>query len=133
VENEQQKNEIISEKPYSNFYSPDATVISKVKKERNMILDSDPDRLVYLCYRYKKVDPKINNRTLLEAKKCIRDGIKIDTIVVSEEEELLNYVQELEKDLKGTTYHITQENMDKVLVHDYLTNTRKFLNSKQNW
>jgi len=45
----------------------------------------------------------------------------------------LNYVQELEKDLKGTTYHITQENMDKVLVHDYLTNTRKFLNSKQNW
>ncbi len=79
------------------------------------------------------MDPKINNRTLLEAKKCIRDGIKIDTIVVSEEEELLNYVQELEKDLKGTTYHITQENMDKVLVHDYLTNTRKFLNSKQNW
>ncbi len=53
--------------------------------------------------------------------------------MVSEEEELLNYVQDLEKELKGKTYHIDQENMDKVLVHDYLSNTRKVLNSKQNW
>ena len=133
VENEQQKNEIISEKPYSNFYTPDNSLLSKIKKERNMNLDSNPERLVYLCYRYKKVDPKINKRTLLEAKKCIRGGIKIDTIVVSEESELLNYVQELEKELKGKTYHINQENMDKVLVHDYLSNTRKVLNSQQNW
>ena len=133
VENEQQKNEIVSEKPYSNFYSPNASLISKIKNERNMNLDSSSERLVYLCYRYKKVDPKISKRTLLEAKKCIRDGIKIDTIVVSEETELLNYVQDLEKELKGKTYHIDQENMDKVLVHDYLSNTRKVLNSKQNW
>lgn len=133
IENENQKNDIISEKPYSNFYSPDETLLEKIKNERNMNLDSNPDRLVYLCYRYKKVDPKINKRTLLEAKKCIRDGIKIDTIVVSEEIELLNYVQELEKELRGKTYHINQENMDKVLVHDYLSNTRKVLNSKQNW
>ena len=94
VENEQQKNEIVSEKPYSNFYSPDVSLISKIKNERNMNLDSSSERLVYLCYRYKKVDPKISKRTLLEAKKCIRDGIKIDTIVVSEETELLNYVQD---------------------------------------
>ena len=33
----------------------------------------------------------------------------------------------LEKELKGKTYHIDQENMDKVLVHDYLSNTRKVL------
>jgi len=133
VENEQQKNEIISEKPYSNFYSPDASLFSKVKEERNMTLDYAPQRLVYLCYRYKKVDPKIKNRTLIEAKRCLKAGIKIDTIVVSEEQELLEYVQGLEKELKGKTYHINQENMDKVLVHDYLSNTRKVLSSKQNW
>ena len=133
VENEQQKNEIVSEKPYSNFYSPDTSILSKVKNERNMTLNSDSQSLVYLCYRYKKVDPKINNRTLIEAKKCLREGIKIDTIVVSEEKELLEYVQGLEKELKGKTYHINQENMDKVLVHDYLSNTRKVLSSKQNW
>jgi len=133
VENEQQKNEIVSEKPYSNFYSPDPSIISIIQNERNMHLDSNPQRLVYLCYRYKKVDAKINKRTLLEAKRCIHEGIKIDTIVVSEEVELLNYVQELEKEIKGKTYHIDHENMDKVLVHDYLSNTRKVLNSKQNW
>lgn len=131
VDNDNQKNEIILEKPYSNFYFPDEAVISKVKKERNMDLDTHRGSLVYLCYRYKKVDPKINTRTLIEAKKCKRDGIQIDTIVVSDEAELLNYVQEFEKELLGRIYHITDDNMDKVLVHDYLKNTKKILNSNQ--
>jgi uncharacterized protein with von Willebrand factor type A (vWA) domain len=132
IENDSQKNEIISEKPYSNFYSPEESLISKVKNERNMKLDIDKGRLVYLCYRYKKVDPKINELTAFEARKCKRDGIEIDTIVVSDEGELLDYIKELEKDLKGKTYHINHENMDKVLVHDYLAKTRKILRSKQN-
>jgi uncharacterized protein with von Willebrand factor type A (vWA) domain len=130
IDNINQKNEIISEKPYSNFYTPDKKVISKVKEERDMKIDINEDSMVYLCYRYKKVDPKINNRTVMEAKKCKREGIDIDTIVVGDEEELLTYAQDLEKKLTGKTYHINQENMDKVLVHDYLTNTRKVLSSQ---
>ena len=133
VDNEYQKNEIISEKPYSNFFTPDKSVISKVQNERNMKLDADPNRLVYLCYRYKKVDPKIEKRTIIEAKKCKREGIDVDTIVVSEETELLDYVKTLEKQLRGKTYHINQQNMDQVLVTDYLDNTKKVLNSKQSW
>jgi uncharacterized protein with von Willebrand factor type A (vWA) domain len=133
IDNIQQKNEIISEKPYSNFYVPDKNIISKVRQEKDMKLDINDKSMVYLCYRYKKVDPKINNRTLLEAKKCIREGIQIDTIVVSEEKELLNYAHKLGKELKGKTYHINQENMDKVLVNDYLTNTRKVLKSHHKW
>lgn len=133
IDNAQQKNEIISEKPYSNFYIPDKKVISKVQEEKDMKLDISDGSMVYLCYRYKKVDPKIDYRTLIEAKKCIREGIEIDTIVVSEEEELLKYAHELEKELKGKTYHINQENMDQVLVNDYLTNTRKVLKSQHKW
>jgi len=133
IDNIHQKNEIISDKPYSNFYTPDKNVIFKVKKERDMELDINNESMVYLCYRYKKVDPKINDRTVMEAKKCKREGIDIDTIVVSDEEELLQYAQDLEKKLKGKTYHINQENMDKVLVHDYLTNTRKVLSSQHSW
>ncbi len=133
VENEYQKNDIISEKPYSNFYSPDEKVLAKMKQERNMKLDSDPNRLVYLCYRYKKVDQKIDSRTIIEAKKCLRENIDIDTIVISEEPELLEYVQQLEKTLKGKTYHIQNEQMEKVLVTDYLNNTRKIINSNQRW
>jgi len=132
VDNDIQKQEIISEKPFSNFYTPDQSIISKVQKEKRMKIDSNKESLVYLCYRYKKVDPKINARTVLEAKKCKRDGIAIDTIVLSEEKELLNYAQTLEKELKGKTYHIGHENMDKILVHDYLNNTRKILKSTQN-
>ncbi len=133
IENERQKNEITSEKPYSNFYSPDKSVISKVQNERKMKLDTEPNRLVYLCYRYKKVDPKIDKRTIIEAKKCKREGIDIDTIVVSEEIELLDYVRTFEKQLRGKTYHINQENMDQILVTDYLDNTKKVLNYTQNW
>ena len=129
IDNIHQKNEIISEKPYSNFYSPDKNVISKVKEENDMTLDINEGSLVYLCYRYKKIDSKIKDRTILEAKKCKRVGIDIDIIVVSEEEELLKYAEDIEKELKGKTYHINQENMDKVLVHDYLAKTRKVLNS----
>ena len=98
-----------------------------------MKLDSDPGRLVYLCYRYKKVDQKIDFRTIIEAKKCLRENIEIDSIVISEEPELLDYVQQLEKTLKGKTYHIQNEHMEKVLVTDYLNNTRKVINSNQRW
>ena len=133
IENEFQKNEIISEKPYSNFYSPDPAILSKVQREKKMKIENNPDRLVYLCYRYKKVDPKIDKRTMIEAKKCLREGIQIDSIVVSDEFELLDYVKELEKELKGKTYHIDNSNMEKVLVTDYLTNTKKVLSILKHW
>ena len=70
---------------------------------------------------------------MIEAKKCIKEGIEIDSIVVSDENELLEYVQLFEKELKGKTYHIEEENMGKVLVTDYLSNTRKVFSKKQNW
>ena len=133
VDNEFQKNDIISEKPYSNFYSPDPAILDKIKAKKNMKLDMSLGRLVYLCFRYKKVDPKIDLRTILEAKKCKRDHIDIDTIVISDESELLDYAQQMEKELKGKTFHISEANMENVLVSDYLNNTRKVISSKQKW
>jgi uncharacterized protein with von Willebrand factor type A (vWA) domain len=76
------------------------------------------------------VDPKVNEQTINEAKKCKRENIQIDTIVVSEEAELLDYVKQMEKQLQGKTYHINQNNMEKVLVIDYLYNTKKILSAK---
>lgn len=128
VDTENQKNSILSEKPYSNFYEPDPSLLSKIQGERNMKIDSGS--MVYLCYRYKKVDPKVNEQTINEAKKCKRENIQIDTIVVSEEAELLDYVKQMEKQLQGKTYHINQNNMEKVLVIDYLYNTKKILSAK---
>ncbi|WP_081781867.1 VWA domain-containing protein [Candidatus Nitrosotenuis chungbukensis] len=133
VDTEHQKNKILSEKPYSNFYVPSESLLSKIKQERNIKIHNDKNSLVYLCYKYKKVDPKVHEQTLAEAKKCRRENIDIDTIVISEETELLTYVQDLEKEFSGRTYHINQNNMDKVLVIDYLFNTKKILSSKNNW
>ncbi|MBM3904209.1 MAG: VWA domain-containing protein [Thaumarchaeota archaeon] len=130
VDNDSQKNAILSEKPYSNFYVPNEQLLSKIKLERNLAIDQSQGAQVYLCYRYKKVDAKVDERTVTEAKKCMRENIQIDSIVVSEESELLEYVQQMEKILQGKTYHINQNNMDKVLVIDYLYNTKKILGSK---
>jgi uncharacterized protein with von Willebrand factor type A (vWA) domain len=121
---------ILSEKPYSNFYVPGESLLSKIKSERNLQIDASQGMQVYLCYRYKKVDAKVDERTIAEAKKCLRENIQIDSIVVSEESELLEYVQQMEKILHGKTYHINQNNMDQVLVVDYLYNTKKILGSK---
>ena len=130
VDTDSLKNAILSEKPYSNFYVPDDQLLSKIRSERNLKIDSVSGTQVYLCYRYKKVEPKVDERTMIEAKKCIDDDIQIDSIVVSEETELLDYVKHMEKSLKGKTYQIDQNNMDKVLVIDYLYNTKKILGSK---
>jgi uncharacterized protein with von Willebrand factor type A (vWA) domain len=129
VDNDSQKQSILSDKPYSNFYQPNSDLLSKIQEQKNMKIE-DTASLVYLCYRYKKIDPKIEERTLLEAKKCKRYNIEIDSIVVSEETELLSYVQQMEKELRGRTYHISQNNMDKVLVVDYLSNTKRILTSQ---
>lgn len=126
IDNENQKNRILTDKPYSHFYVPDETTLSKLKTEREIKLDTGGET-VYLCYRYRQVDPFIESGTLLEAKKCKREGIEVDTIMVSEEDELLTYIESLEKQLKGRAYYINPANIDKILINDFISHKRKIL------
>ena len=130
IDNESQKKDILSDKPYSHFYKPDESTLLKLQNEHDVRLDVGAE-MVYLCYRYRQVDPVIDAKTLFEAKKCKRDGIEIDTIMVSEEVELLSYVEGLERHLKGRAYYINPENIDKILITDFISNKKKILNSKQ--
>ncbi len=132
VDDESQKNAILSDKPYSHFYRPDETTLSKIKNERDIKLDID-NEMVYLCYRYRQVDPVVEAKTLHEAKKCRKEGIEIDTIMISEEAELLSYVESLEKYLRGRAYYINPEKIDRILISDFLSNKKKMLNSRSNW
>ncbi len=132
IDNESQKKDILSDKPYSNFYKPDEATLLKLQNERDIKLDMGGE-MVYLCYRYRQVDPVIDAKTLFEAKKCKREGIEIDTIMVSEEVELLSYVEGLERQLKGRAYYINPENIDKILITDFISNKKKILSSKQTW
>ena len=132
IDDESQKNRILTDKPYSHFYIPDDATLSKLKTEQEIKLDTKGET-VYLCYRYRQVDPFIESRTLSEAKKCKRERIEVDTIMVSEEDELLSYVENLEMQLKGRAYYINPANIGKILINDFISHKKKILFSTNRW
>jgi uncharacterized protein with von Willebrand factor type A (vWA) domain len=124
IEDKKEQDKILSQRPYSHFYSPDKETVDSVKDNQDLNLDISSGQLVYLCYRYRQVDQYIGERTIVEAKKCRSLGIEIDTIMVSEEDSLLGYVNEMEKYVKGRSYYINPSVIDKVLLNDYLSNKK---------
>ena len=124
IEDKKEQDRILSQRPYSHFYVPDKETIETMKNNRDLSLDTSSGQLVYLCYRYRQVDQYIGERTIAEAKKCRSLGIEIDTIMISEEDSLLGYVNEMEKYVKGRSYYINPAVIDKVLLNDYLSNKK---------
>jgi uncharacterized protein with von Willebrand factor type A (vWA) domain len=117
IADKKEQNKILSQRPYSNFYIPG-------KEALDFNLDFAAGQLVYLCYRYRQVDQYIGEKTILEAKKCHMMGIEIDTVMISDEDSLLRYVNEMERYVKGRSYYINPTTIDKVLLTDYLNNKK---------
>jgi uncharacterized protein with von Willebrand factor type A (vWA) domain len=130
IDTEQEQSKILSERPYSQFYTPDKDSVDSLRETQELLLDTKSGKLVYLCYRYRQVDQYIGEKTILEARKCHKSGIDIDTIMVSEEDSLLSYVNELEKCVKGRSYYINPAEIDKILITDYLNDKKSILRSK---
>ena len=129
IDTEQERNKILCERPYSQFYALDKETLNSAKQKQDLSLDTKAGKLVYLCYRYRQVDQYIGEKTILEARKCHKLGIDIDTIMVSEEDSLLSYVNELEKYVKGRSYYINPAEIDKILITDYLNDKKSILRS----
>jgi uncharacterized protein with von Willebrand factor type A (vWA) domain len=125
IDDKSEQEKIISQRPYSHFYTPDRQTIDDIKYNHSMNLDIASGELVYLCYRYRQVDQYIGDRTIVEAKKVHSKNIEIDTIMISEEDSLLGYVNEMEKYVKGRSYYINPADIDKVLLTDYLNNKKQ--------
>jgi uncharacterized protein with von Willebrand factor type A (vWA) domain len=125
IDDKSEQDKILSQRPYSHFYTPDRETINTVKENNSMDLDIASGELVYLCYRYRQVDQYIGERTIVEAKKCHSMNIDIDTIMISEEDSLLGYVNEMEKYVKGRSYYINPGDIDRVLLTDYLSNKKQ--------
>jgi uncharacterized protein with von Willebrand factor type A (vWA) domain len=125
IDDKSEQDNILSQRPYSHFYTPDRQTLDTVKQENSMRLDVASGELVYLCYRYRQVDQYIGERTMVEAKKVHSQNIDIDTIMISEEDSLLGYVNEMEKYVKGRSYYINPADIDKVLLTDYLNNKKQ--------
>jgi uncharacterized protein with von Willebrand factor type A (vWA) domain len=127
IDDRKEQDKILSQRPYSHFYTPGNEVHDH---DGNLIkLEFAPGELVYLCYRYRHVDQYIGERTILEAKKCHMMGIEIDTVMISEEDSLLSYVNEMERFVKGRSYYINPTTIDKVLLTDYLRNKKIIIGS----
>lgn len=126
INNNHEKDRLMAQRPYSHFYIPNEKTL-ELSKENDMRLEYDEGDYIYLCYRYRQVDQYIGQKTIDEAKKCKKLGISIDTIMVSEEDSLLSYVNDLEKNVKGRSYYIHPENIDKVLLNDYLLNKKQII------
>ena len=125
IDDKSEQDKILSQRPYSHFYTPDRQTLDTVKNDNSMSLDIASGELVYLCYRYRQVDQYIGERTIVEAKKVHALNIDIDTIMISEEDSLLGYVNEMEKFVKGRSYYINPGEIDKVLLTDYLNNKKQ--------
>ena len=140
VESGAQRDRVLSAKPYANLYVPGREAVARMGRERGMDpagagiraapggpssgLEKGRASLVYLCYRHKRVDPFIDERTVHEAGRCARRGARIDMIVISDEDELVAYAGSLERRLGGIAYHVTGPGMGRVLVRDYLAGGR---------
>lgn len=125
IDDKGEQDRILSQRPYSHFYTPDKATVDAVKENQSMNLDVASGELVYLCYRYRQVDQYIGDRTIAEAKKVHSMKIDIDTIMISEEDSLLGYVNEMEKYVRGRSYYINPADIDKVLLTDYLSNKKQ--------
>lgn len=130
IDDRTEQDKILSERPYSHFYMPGDEARNIPNDGQLIKLEFTAGQLVYLCYRYKHVDQYIGERTILEAKKCHTMGIEIDTVMISEEDSLLNYVNEMERNVKGRSYYINPTTIDKVLLTDYLKNKKITIGSK---
>jgi uncharacterized protein with von Willebrand factor type A (vWA) domain len=125
VDSEAEKERILNARPYSHFYKPDKAMLDALRDEHGMRVDTASGSLVYLCYRYRQVDPYVAAKTILEAKKCKRLGIDVDTLMVSEEDVLLKFVNDMERLVKGRSYYISPSDLGRVLITDYIHNKRQ--------
>jgi uncharacterized protein with von Willebrand factor type A (vWA) domain len=129
IDNQKDYTNLTSQKPYSHFYTPDKETLQRIKIDQNLTLDHHSGKLIYLCYRYRQVDEYIGMRTIAEAKRCRHNKIQIDTIMISEEDSLLDYVNQMERSVRGKSYYINPGNIDKALITDYLNNRRTIMRS----
>ena len=128
IDSKNEKDKIMKQRPYSHFYIPDKDRIGSQNSENNRIkFDIHDKQTVYLCYRYRQIDQYIGEQTIKEAKKLKKDGIDLDTIMVSEEDTLLDFVNELAKSVDGKSIYINPKEIDRVLINDYLSNKKKMI------
>ena len=131
IDNAGEKERIMKQRPYSHFYMPDSqTLHQQYSMNNNIKLEIKERQIVYLCYRYRQINQYIGEQTIKEAKNTHKAGINIDTIMVSEDDTLLDFINELTKSVNGKSIYINPKDIDKILIKDYLLNKKKTIKKR---
>jgi uncharacterized protein with von Willebrand factor type A (vWA) domain len=101
-----------------------------VNKQIIMITDGGPTvwyEEKYGGWQFAYPSPYAEQQTLLEAQRCTRDGITINTFMLYDDEWMLAFVNQMAEVNHGRTFYADKDNLGEYLLVDYLNNKRKIV------
>jgi uncharacterized protein with von Willebrand factor type A (vWA) domain len=101
-----------------------------VNKQIIMITDGGPTvwyEEKYGGWQFAYPSPFAEQQTLLEAQRCTRDGITINTFMLYDDEWMVAFVNQMAEVNHGRTFYADKDNLGEYLLVDYLNNKRKFV------
>jgi len=72
-------------------------------------------------------NPFAEQQALLEAQRCTRDGITINTFMLEDDRWMVAFVNQMAEINRGRTFYADKHNLGEYLLVDYLNSKRKFI------
>ncbi len=101
-----------------------------VNKQIIMITDGGPTVWYeerYGGWQFAYPSPFAEQQTLLEAKRCTREGITINTFMLYDDDWMVAFVNQMSEINRGRTFYADKDNLGEYLLVDYLNSKRKFV------
>jgi uncharacterized protein with von Willebrand factor type A (vWA) domain len=103
-----------------------------VNKQIIMITDGGPtvwyeDQEGYRGWQFAFPSPYAEQQTLLEAQRCTRDGITINTFMLYDDAWMQAFVNQMAEVNHGRTFYADKDNLGEYLLVDYLNSKRKLI------
>ncbi|MBO0780451.1 MAG: VWA domain-containing protein, partial [Ktedonobacteraceae bacterium] len=78
-------------------------------------------------WQFAYPSPYAEQQTLLEAQRCTREGITINTFMLYDDSFMVAFVNQLSKVNHGRTFYADKDNLGEYLLVDYLNSKRKLI------
>src|SRR6266567_235267 len=101
-----------------------------VNKQIILITDGGPTVWYeerYGGWQFAYPSPFAEQQTLLEAKRCTREGITINTFMLYDDDWMVAFVNQMSEINRGRTFYADKDNLGEYLLVDYLNSKRKFV------
>ena len=99
-----------------------------VNKQVIMITDGGPT-MWYTgeSWEFMFPNPFAEQQTLLEAQRCTRDGITINTFMLYDDDWMIAFVDQMTKINHGRMFYVDKDNLGEYLLVDYLNSKKKLI------